>query len=766
MLARSLVLCWFGFLIAAAEVGLAQANDGNAETTKPAPAQIANAQPEPAAAPVTPFPWSNRALSADERARLILGALTLDEKIALVHARIGTPFQGRPEPQGALHSAGYAPGIPRLGIPPLQETDAGLGVANPTSAPFNATALPSGLALGATFDPALARQGGAMIGGEARAFGFNVMLAGGANLARDPRNGRNFEYIGEDPLLTGVMAGAVIDGIQSRGIVSTIKHYAVNAQETGRVVLSSDLSEEAARESDLLAFEIALERGHPRALMTGYNAVNGVFASENAFLLDTVLKQDWHYPGWVMSDWGGMHSTDRAALAGLDQESGDNLDPGPYFAAPLKAAVEAGRVPMARLDDMVLRVLRGEIAAGVFDDPPKPGGAIDEAADATVAEAVARRGIVLLKNDGPLLPLSHELRRVLVVGDHVDFGVLSGGGSSQVVPRGALRLEGEPPGRFFGKPKLYDPSSPLSAVKRALPDATVDFRDGHDIAAAAEAARGADVVLLFAEQWMNESRDAPSLALPKNQDALIAAVAAANPRAVVILETGGPVTMPWLAAVPAVLEAWYPGARGAEAIAALLFGADAPSGRLPMTFPAAETQLPRPAVRDANTTTANPGEPIKGPFFSVDYNIEGADVGYRWFARTRQKPLFPFGFGLSYTRFAHRDMTVSVLDGAVTASLTVENVGARAGIDTPQIYLDSPDHLFARRFVGWAEVALKPGETKRVQIAIDPRLLARFDVSARRWHIAKGRYVVAARDNAAARGPEAGFRLAAQDLAP
>ena len=402
-------------------------------------------------------------MPAEARARAAVAAMTLDEKIALVHTQFGVAFNHRPKPDGALDSAGFNAGVPRLGITPLQETDAGLGVANPTSKPFEATALPSGLAIGATFDPSFARAGGVLIGAEARARGFDVMLAGGANLARDPRNGRNFEYLGEDPLLTGVMAGATIDGIQSQGVISTLKHFALNDQEAGRVMLDARLAEAAARESDLLAFEIALERGRPLAVMTSYNRFNGTFASENAFLITDVLKRDWRYDGWVMSDWGATHSTEAAALAGLDQESGENLDTGVFFGAPLKAAVEAGRVPPARLDDMVTRILRARFRAAAVT-PSIP--AVDWARHRATTEAIARNGIVLLKNEGAL-PLSRALRRILVVGEHADVGVLSGGGSSQVVPLGSLRLPGDPPGP--ARPVSGEPPRPVAApVARPL----------------------------------------------------------------------------------------------------------------------------------------------------------------------------------------------------------------------------------------------------------------------------------------------------------
>ena len=696
----------------------------------------------------------------DRRVSALVSVLTIDEKIGLVHSRFGMPLKGKPKPGGALDSAGFVPGVPRLRIPPLQESDAGLGIANPTNAPFDATAMPSELALAASFDPRLAERAGAAIGAEARAMGFSVLLAGGADLTREPRGGRDFEYAGEDPLLTGGIVGALIAGIQSNHIVSTLKHYAVNAQETGRVVLDAKLGEAALRESDLLAFELALERGRPGAVMAGYNRVAGVYASENTHLITDVLKRDWGFDGWVMSDWGGTHSTETAALAGLDQESGADLDATTFFGAPLKMAIATGRVSLTRLDDMVARQLRARIRAGTFDGSPRPGVALDLAAHAAIAEEVAARGIVLLKNSGDVLPLAPSLKHVLVVGGHADQGVLSGGGSSQVVPTGGLRFAGDPPGAFYGKPKLYDPSSPLTALRKALRGTRFEFLAGDDVAATVRAAREADAVLVFADAWRNESRDAPDLALPNGQDALIARLATANPHTIVVLETGGPVTMPWLESVAGVIEAWYPGERGGEAIADVLTGRVDPGGRLPMTFPLAESQLPRPRSIDPATTTSNPGEPIKGVPLTIDYEIEGPDVGYKWFLRTHSKPLFPFGFGLSYTRFAGSGLSAGEADGRLAISFDVRNEGDRAGREVAQAYIDGPG--FSRRLVGFAALELQPGETKHVSLVVDPRLLARWDIAAPGWRIATGRYTVAVRSNSMADSPGIDVQLAAR----
>ena len=648
-------------------------------------------------------------------------------------------------------SAGVAPGLPRLGIPPLEETDAGLGIADPANILFDPTAMPSALALGATFDPALAEQVGAAIGAEARARGLGVVLGGGADLVREPRGGRDFEYVSEDPLLTGVVAGADIRGVQSAKVLCTLKHFAFNDQENGRVMYSARLGEAAARESDLLAFEIALESGRPGAVMTGYNRVDGTWASQNAHLLTDVLKGDWRFPGWVMSDWGGVHSTVEAALAGLDQESGEENDHEVYFGAPLAAAVRDGRVPQTRIDDMLRRQLAARIAAGLFDDPPRRGPIRDREAHAALARRAADEAIVLLKNERGALPLAPGLKRVLLVGRMADKGVLSGGGSSQVVPNGAIRADGEPKRMFYGQPKLYDPSSPLDALRESLPGTIVDFADGSDVDAAILAARGADAVVVIAEQWSNESLDHPDLALPNGQDALIAAIAAANPRTIVVLQTGGPVTMPWLAAVPAVLEAWYSGDRGGRAIADILAGRVDPSGRLPVTFPVAEAQLPRPTLPDHETTANNAEETPRGPWFDVDYGIEGADVGYRWFLRQDRTPLFAFGHGLTYTRFAHGGVAASAGPGKLSVSFDVRNAGDRPGTDVPQVYLEGPG--LPRRLVAWTRVDLPAGSSRHVTLAAEPRLLAHYDATAHGWHVVAGRYWISVRENALSDGP-------------
>src|SRR5579862_4770383 len=384
-------------------------------------------------------PWMDKALSPDARALLVERAMTRDERNSILHGIF--PELAKTKPAGLIGSGGYVPGVPRLGVPPLQETDASLGVANPREVRKGdgATALPSGLAMAASFDPEIAYQGGATIGSEARKKGFAVILAGGVDLARDPRCGRNFEYAGEDPFLAGTLVGESIHGIQDQHIISTVKHFAGNDQETGRHVLSVDMGDDALRESDLLAFEIAIERGHPGSVMCAYNRLNGIYSCANHDLLDHVLKQDWRYQGWVMSDWGAVPDPTSAALAGLDQESGEELDQ-LAFKRTFADSLAGGQIPDGRLDEMARRILREMFAIGVMDDPPTKSLS-DYSADTRVAERAEEAGIVLLKNDKGTLPLGGGIHNIAVIGGHADVGLISGGGSSQVIPVGGAAFK-------------------------------------------------------------------------------------------------------------------------------------------------------------------------------------------------------------------------------------------------------------------------------------------------------------------------------------
>jgi beta-glucosidase len=682
-------------------------------------------------------PWMNRALGPDERARLVVAQMTREEKQTLVFGFFASDAPWKkysPAAEARPGSAGYVPGIARLGIPPQWITDAGIGVASQGGAREKPgrTALPSGLATAASFDPEAARRAGAMIGAEARASGFNVMLAGGVNLVREPRNGRNFEYGGEDPLLAGVIVGAQVAGIESNQIISTVKHFALNDQETDRNALNVQIDRDQAHMSDLLAFKIAIERSNPGAIMCSYNKVWEEYACENAYLLTEVLRSDWGWPGYVMSDWGATHSTVKAANAGLEQQSGYPFDDQPYFGDLLLKAVAGGELGEARLTEMARRITRTMFAKGIVDHPVAIGP-VDFKAHAEISRAAAEGGAVLLKNAGAILPLDTGIARIAVIGGHADKGVLAGGGSSLVYPAGGNAVPGIEPTSWPG-PVLYYPSSPLRAIQKLAPRAQVQFTSGTDPAAAARLAAASDVALVFVTHWNGEAADKP-LVLEGGQDALVAAVVSANPRTVVVLETGGAVFMPWIDKVPAALQAWYPGTSGGEAIANLLFGQVNPSGRLPVTFPRDESQISRPALAEKDAQ----GKPT----LEVHYK-EGAAVGYKWMDAKKLQPLFPFGFGLSYTTFGYSDLAVRTEAQELVVSFKVRNLGKRDGKDVPQVYVSpvAGGWEAPKRLGAWRKVELQSGASETIELRVDPRLLAIYSTAIHGWRIAPGSYKV------------------------
>ncbi|MDJ0354215.1 beta-glucosidase [Pseudarthrobacter sp. PH31-O2] len=689
---------------------------------------------------------------AMERAREAEAQLTDDERFSLLISVMGTNAvltEKDPRiPDGVPMSAGYTPGIPRLGIPGLLMTDASLGVTNPGYREGDtATALPASIALGASFNPVLARRSGQLIGREARSRGLNVLLAGGLNLHRDPRNGRNFEYLSEDPWLTGVLGAESVEGIQGEQVISTVKHFSLNCNETNRHWLDAVIDPAAHRESDLLAFEIAIERARPGSVMTGYNKINGTYAGGNDGLLQGILKGAWGFPGWVMSDWGATPSWG-FALQGQDQESGVQIDVMMWgqesFTAPLRAAFESGEFPKQRLSEMVQRILYAIFDVGIDRWEGTPD--VDPSAHAAVALETARQGIVLLKNDG-VLPLevpstAVERFKIAVIGGHAQLGVPAGCGSSAVTPPGGYAeihsIGG--PGIMGSMRNLYLlPSSPLAELQKLLPDAEIEYDPGMNPREAALLARRSDVAIVFGIRVEGEGYDNADLSLPWGQDTVIDAVAGANSNTVVVLETGNPVAMPWLPNVRAVLAAWYPGQCGGQAIAEILAGVTNPSGKLPLTFPKDLDQTPRPVLPGLGTPWGTPT--------TVTYN-EGSDVGYRWFAKAGKKPLFPFGHGLSYTRFGYGNLTVQDR-GGVRAEVTVTNEGPRSGADVPQLYLLEDPAGPRMRLLGFERVDLEPGESRTVELTADPRLLASYNTGRGQWHIAAGNYRLAL-------GPSAG----------
>jgi beta-glucosidase len=672
---------------------------------------------------------------------MVITQMTLDEKIQMVHGTgWGVLRAGDPIPARSNFGAGFMAGIDRLGIPDINLADSAVGIRMAAYQSRYATLLPSTLGAAASWDPDGAILYGSVIGRELRAQGFNMTIGGGLDITREPRNGRNFEYAGEDPLLAGTMTGNVEKGVLSEHVMNDIKHYAFNDQETGRTVVNVLLDKKAMRESDLLAFEIAIAISDPSAVMCSYNLLEGTYACENDYLLNDVLKKDFKFKGWVVSDWGATHSTVKSALNGLDQEMPGDEN---YFNDPLKKAVEGGQVPTARLNDMVHRILRSMFAAGVIDDPPVRT-VVDPFRGRDDAQRIAEESIVLLKNSGGILPLkASPSNSIALIGSHADVGVLSGGGSAQVDAPGGNAANPRPGGSVWGEP-IYFPSSPLKNIQVKCPQASVKYDNGKDIDAAAQLAKASTTAIVFANQPMHEDMDAVSLSLPKNQDALIEAVAAANPNTIVVLETGGPVSMPWIDHVKGVVEMWYPGIGGAQALANILFGEVNPSAKLPVTFAKDDAQLPHPVVPGLEGVSANAhNRENKVKPFDLNYT-EGAKVGYKWFEATNKQPLFPFGFGLSYTTYAYSRLTVD--DAQHTVHFTVRNTGNREGTEIAQVYVALPASAKEnyQRLAAWDRVKLAPGESKELTLKLNPLTLSVFNTDQNGWQLLSGDYNVMA----------------------
>ena len=639
-------------------------------------------------------PWMDRSLPPEKRAELLVGQMTLDEKVQEIHM-LDVPDHPR-----------EVAGIERLGIPALKITNgpAGAGPGDSSTAQ-PATALPSALGMAASWDPRMAAAFGRVAGQEVRDRGEGLIEAPGLNITRVPRNGRDFEYLGEDPYLTAQMVVPEVRAIQAQGTIAEIKHYAANNQETDRKTVNEVIDERTLREIYLPGFEAAVKQGGAGAVMCAYPSVNGQFGCENTHQLKDVLRGDWGFDGFVQSDYTATHSTVAAALAGEDLDMKHV-----YYGDATKAAVESGQLAESVVDTMLVRRFAQMFRFGLFDDPRTPTP-IPGRQDGAVARSIAEQSAVLLKNDGGQLPL-RSVRTVAVIGPYAGAAHTGGGGSSQVTP-------------------LYTVSPVDGITSKGV---TVTYADGSDPAAAAALAKSADVAVVMVGNKDKEGSDRPNLSLPSGQDQLVSAVAAANAKTVVVLKTGGPVLMPWLSQVRAVLEAWYPGEEDGNAVADLLFGDANPSGKLPMTFPNAENETP------ANTPQQYPG--VDG---TATYS-EGLQVGYRWYDARNVAPLFPFGYGLSYTSFAVRHLSVA---GRGHVAVDVTNTGTSTGADVVQAYVAAPASAGEppRQLRGFAKVTLRPGETKHVVLTLDPHSFSVWDTAAGRWATAPGRYTVLAGDS-------------------
>lgn len=705
--------------------------------------------PAPAQTVLKNQPWTASNLPPAERADLVLKKMTLEEKIALVHGH------GMPDERAGLSvsngGAGFSVGVPRLGIPIIQMADAAYGVTRSEKNGRYSTALPSNLGAASSWDPESAYEYGALIATELRDQGYNMSLGGGTNLAREPRSGRTFEYMGEDPLLSGTLDGNVMRGEQDQHVIGDIKHYAINDQESGRNAVNANIDKRSMRESDLLAFEIALDISHAGAVMCAYNRVNGDYACENEYLLHDVLKKDFAFQGFVISDWGGAHSAAKASHAGLDMEQPDDF----YYGTELKKAFETGEVSKSELDDHVRRILRAEFAEGLVDFPVEKK-VVDVEHGFKVAQQLAEKSIVLLQNKNGVLPLDPAKQQTIaVIGGHADVGVLSGGGSAQVDSPGGSPVAPPPPGNGIFDAMIRPAwlrDAPLAAIQAAFPKAHVVYNSGDDPTAAAALARNADAVLVFAYQWEAETNDLKTLGLDPKQNALIETIADANPRTIVVLETGSPATMPWAGKVSGILEAWYPGIRGAEALAGILSGAVNPTGKLAITFPLSDADLPHPKLvtpppaseakleSNMTETMAELGRGL--PPFQTYYD-EKLKVGYKWYDAEKKEVLFPFGYGLSYTTYSYSSLDLQPGD-TLTASFTVKNTGQRAGEEIAQVYASLPDSAGEppRRLVGWTKLSLAAGESRQATVHIDRKLLEIYAEDTDSWKLVPGTYTL------------------------
>jgi beta-glucosidase len=666
---------------------------------------------------------------ADMRARDLVSHMTLDEKIVQLHGiRDDTHYR-------------FIPPLPRLGIPALQITNGPAGAGPGGTRPqAKATALPSPLSLAATWDPSLAKLNGGIIGAESKDIGNGLVEAPTINIARVPQNGRTFEGYGEDPYLVGQIALNNIVGIQEQGVIANVKHYAANNQETNRFTVNEEVDERVLREIYLPAFETSIRQGHAASLMCAYPRVNGTYCCENNLLLNDILKKEWGFDGFVTSDFGAVHSTVASAKAGLDLE----MPTGKYFNADdLKSAVESGKLPISIIDDKLVRRFRTMIRLGIFDHPPSPKP-IPAKEDGAIARRLAEEGMVLLKNENDLLPLhAAQLKSIAVIGPAAAKAVTGGGGSSRVAA-------------------LYTVDPVDGMRERAGEKVIVTFADGSDVSQAASLARSAEIAVVMVGDINSEGRD-HQISLEGEQDKLVEAVAAANPRTVVVLKSGSPILMPWVNHVPAILEAWYPGEEDGHAVAALLFGDYNPSGKLPITFPKSLDDLP------ANTAERYPGtgpaEPYKNAEFEMDakappgpggvaHYSEGVFVGYRHYDAKAIAPLFPFGHGLSYTSFAYKDLKISAdhvsFESKPGATLSIEatvvNTGRVAGAEVLQLYVGLPSLEGVpqppKQLKGFAKMNLGPGKQAQVHLVLDKRLLSYWNVKRHTWAVAPGDYQI------------------------
>lgn len=707
-----------------------------------------SAKKDSVASLVTP-PYKNTALPIEQRVGDLLARMTLEEKATLLSG-------------GAWAESA---GIKRLDIPAIKMADGPLGIRAWTgsSAEINkpdstepkvfATAFPAGIALAATWNTALAEVQGRTIAQQAKALGRNMLLAPTVNISRHPLWGRNFECYGEDPYLAGRLGVSYIRGVQGEGVVASVKHFAANNQEFQRRRVDVTVDPRALHEIYLPAFKAAVQEAGVWSVMSAYNKVNSVQSSENKPLLHDILRQQWGFKGFILSDWGSTYSTVAPLAAGLDMELPGGPSLQKFLSSPraeaeyirggwltaerVVAEVSAGRLAQDTVDLRAGHILRVIFASGIFDHPSVASGEVDTPEQQAVARQIAAESIVLLKNDRVVLPLDPAgIKSIAVIGPNAAVARTGGGGSSLVRP---LRV-----------------ITPLEAIRqRAGSDITVEYALGVSMAGehphkdnsvararqlmdASKLAAGADVAIVVVGRYAKlegESVDIGSMDLPSGQEELIQAVAIANPNTIVVLNTGSPVTVSrWLPKVPALLTMWYGGQEGGAALASVLFGDANPSGKLPVTFPT--------CWEDSPAYGNYPGENL-----GVNY-AEGIYVGYRYFDKNNLQPQFPFGFGLSYTTFDYSKLTVAASDQGnriADVSMQVRNTGARAGAEVVQLYVhDAHSHIDRplRELKGFARVELQPGEAKTVNFPLDLSALSYYSAAQADWVAEPGQFIV------------------------
>ena len=672
-----------------------------------------------------------------QRANDLVKKLTLDEKLQLILSK----YPSNADPGGG---GGLIEGVARLHIPDVNISDSATGSGSATQ---SSSTFPATIALAASWDRQLSYDYGKQIAIQLRAQGFAMGLGGGANLTREPRGGRAFEYLGEEPLLAGELLAERTRGTQSQKVMASIKHFAGNEQETNRMGGNSQIDERTLRELYLLPFEIAVQQGQPASVMCSYNRLNGEYACENPLLLTDILKTQWHFPGQIQSDWGATHTTAKAINAGLDEEEGSDAGPSYFGRVPVLFALANHDVTQDRIDDMVRRKLYAMMSSGVMDDPPQGGEKIDFDAARKFAQSVEEQSIVLLKNDHHQLPLPpSKLTRIAVIGSHADVAVMTGGGSADTMHP----VTGSFPGceglefvdhngcGWWRSPWLKIPTPLTKAIEELSQGSEVEFSGVRDeqapfrayspgeIADAVALAGKSDVAIVVVAQPAGEDfGDLRTLSLdnPLNQNELVDAVATANPHTIVVIESGNPVLMPWKDKVAAIIEAWYPGEAGGRALANVLFGKVNPSGKLPFTFP----------LRNEDTPTwGETGVISKDPVYS-----EKLEIGYRWYDAKKIAPLCEFGYGLSYTHFTYSDLSVKRdTDRTLHVSFSVKNDGAVRGAEVPQVYLGI-DYAGEPplRLGDWSKIQLNPGQAQKVNIAIQPRTQSIWDTAANDWRV-------------------------------